>query len=87
MKKLLQYSNPTKPKPIITPADEPVLGPSEEWETLTIIEENDGLFYLLSRYTNGWQGDTCHFSVEEAKRQAKFGYGVDENAWENCFDK
>ena len=88
MKKLLQCFNPPCRKPSNPPADGQVLGPPDDrdWEEMTIVEEDDGSFFLLCLYSNGWGGDTWHLSVEEAKEQAMFWFGIEENAWQDCYE-
>jgi len=89
MRELLQYFNPTNPEPTPSPLECGRLwGPPDDhkWIKLTIAIENDGVF-LFTTYTNGWQADSWYESVEEAKQQAKFGYGIEENDWEECRDK
>jgi len=90
MKDILQYYNPTRPKPIPSPLENGRLwGPPDdhEWIKLTISEEHDRAFYLFTLYTNGWLADSWHESIEEAKQQAKYGFDVDENVWEDCPDE
>ena len=89
MKDLLQYFNPTNPKLTTSPKKERRYGPSQDrgWVKLTIAEETSGEFYLFTLYTNGWMADSWHESIEEAKQQAKYGFDVDENAWEECLDE
>jgi hypothetical protein len=52
------------------------------WEKLEIEKGQEGLYFLLCSYRDGTGGDTCHFSIDEAKAFAKFAFGVDENDWE-----
>ena len=85
MKKLLQCFNPTNPKPnpLPPPGQRQSWKPSNEWIKLTIAE-GDGGFYLFTLLADDWVADTWHESIEEAKHQAEYAYGVKENNWKEC---
>ena len=49
---------------------------------IEISEEEKGMFFLFDYDENGKMlGDTCHFSLGEAKAQALFSYGVEDSDW------
>jgi hypothetical protein len=54
--------------------------PEAAW---VMIEETSSGFYLF-RYsaTGEFGGDTWHETLEEAKRQAEFEYGIEDPDWE-----
>lgn len=50
------------------------------------IEESNGLYYLIYLFTDGSGGDTCHLSVQEAKKQAEYSFGVPLYSWTEYAD-
>ncbi|MDR2642641.1 MAG: hypothetical protein LBC74_07595 [Planctomycetaceae bacterium] len=52
------------------------------WKKLTIEEDKVGLFFLFCHFVNGRVSDTCHLSIEEAKKQAKFEFDINDEDWE-----
>lgn len=63
----------------VATADGPAACPAPSY---VVIEEQEGAFYLF-RYTREGHciADTWHLSVEEAKAQAEFEYGIEEADW------
>jgi hypothetical protein len=76
---IYRYLNPV----LYECADEPTsLQFSGNWEKLTIEKYEEEGFFLLCHFLNGHTSDTWHFSVEEAKQQAKFEFNINEDDWE-----
>ena len=50
--------------------------------TCVVVEEQEGAFYLF-RYSSDGEcvADTWHLTVDEAKAQAEFEYGIKEGDW------
>jgi len=49
---------------------------------LIIEEKHDGIFINRYMENGSWVGDTWHKTIEEAKHQAEFEFGVKTDAWE-----
>lgn len=46
-----------------------------------IVEEDDWYFLIGYSSDGEFAGDSCFASIEEAKKQAKFEYEIDESDW------
>ena len=54
------------------------------WNKLEIIYEGD--MYFLLTYQDAMVGDTCHFSLQEAMKQAQMCFGIYESDWTEVSD-
>ena len=52
-------------------------------KSVLVIEETaDGVFLYQIR-VDGFVGDTHHRSIDEAKKQATYSFGIEESAWKD----
>ena len=57
-------------------------------DMLEISEEGEGLFFLYYYDRNGEMlGDECYFSLEEAKEQGFYLFGIEDTDWGQSADK